>query len=433
MPLLIEMSVDPQSCSSKALLSALTKVANYLLRLAEARISCISSALVTLTAMLSSSLANATIGDTFRPYAEASYGYEDNLLRLSPLQLSGSNGADSYRRFDVGMLLDKSLGRQHVSGNVKLSRTTFEKFTGLDNDAKDARATWNWQLGNYLDGTLGTQYLQGLAPFSEFRTSLRNIKTQKNTFTDAKWHFAPSWRFYAAASQQSVGYELLSQQIGNRHEDTQELGIDYLPATSSSLGVVFRRTRDNYPVQQQLGTLIVGNSYRQSEYKLKADWAVSGKSRLQFLGGFVQRDYDSFQSRNKNAPNVRISGTWQPTGKINVAVSAFHEISPSDDLSVNYSINNGISASSTWDISSKVRLEALLRRENRDYNSAATLLATFPGNRQEDYRFVSSQMTYTPREGLQLTANVFRDTLNSTFSLRSYRAEGIVVGLRAVF
>ena len=382
---------------------------------------------------LSASFASAIVGDPVRPFAEISYAHETNLLRAAPTQLHGDSGADSYRRVDAGVVLDKSFGRQHVSGNFKLSRTLFEKFTGLDNQAKDLQATWNWQVGNDVEGNLGAQYTQGLAPFSEFRSNVRNLRTQKNSFVDAKWRVYSNWSLHAGVTHQSLAYDFFRQQIGNRNEDAQEIGLDYLPASGSSIGVVFRRTRDSYPVQQQLGTLVVANSYRQNDYKLKADWIVSGKSRLQFLGGVVQRDYDVFQSRNKTAPSVRITDIWQPTNKIKLVLAAYHEISPSDDLTVNYSVNNGVSLATSWDVLAKVRLDALLRRENRDFNAASAFSAASPSNRLEKSRFGSVQLTWSPRQDVQLTTSLFRDDLDATFAQRAYRAAGAVVGLRAVY
>lgn len=377
--------------------------------------------------------ANAAAGDTLRPYVDISYAHEDNLLRLSPSQLIDGNGADSYRRLDTGLTLDRTIGRQHVSGDLKLSRTMFEKFVALNNDSKDAHATWNWQLGNKVDGNFGAQYTQALAPFTEFRSSQRNVKTVKNTFGEAKWRIHPSWSLHIGATHQTLAYDLSSQQIGNRNEDTQELGLDFLPATGSSVGVVLRRTHDSYPVQQLLGALIVGNSYRQHDYKLKADWILSSKTRLQFLGGLVQRDYETFQSRNKTTPSIRTTGIWQASVKTNVTVVAYHDISPSDDLSVNYSVNNGVSLASSWEVSNKVHLDAFFRRENRDFNAASAFSSVLPVNRQEKSRFGSIQLSYVPRKDVQLTTSVFRDDLDATFAQRSYRAEGVVLGLRSTY
>lgn len=392
-----------------------------------------SRAAILLLASLFTKPVNAIVGDAIRPFVEVSYAHDNNLLRLPPSQLNGGNGADSTKTLDTGILLDKSFGRQHISGNVKFSRTRFEKFTGLDNDAKDIQASWNWQIGNHLEGNVGSQYKQGLAPFSELRSNVRDVKTQKNSFLDAKLRLKPSWSLHAGVTRQSLSYDLPTQQIGNRIEDAQEVGLDYLPSSGSSVGGVFRRTRATYPVQQQLGALVVANSYRQNDVKLKVDWILSSKSRLQFLGGVVQREYDVFQSRNKTAPSVRVTGNWQPTSKINMVLSGYHEISPSDDLTINYSVVSGVSLSSSWDLLTKVRLDALLRRENRDFNAASAFSASLPFNRVEKSRFGSLQLTWSPQQNLQLTASLFRDDLDSTVAQRAYRAAGAVVGLRAAF
>lgn len=375
----------------------------------------------------------AAQGDTFQPYLDYAYFQESNLLRLPATQTTTPDTADTYRRAQGGMTIDKSFGRQHLSANFKFSRTAFNQFSKLDNDGKDLQANWNWHLGKNFEGNLGASYAQVLAPYTEFHGAERNLRAQRREFFDAAWRFHPSWRLHAGLTQFELEHDLASQKFGDRSEDASELGLDFLAASSSSVGVLLRHIRGSFPTPQQIGPLVIDNSYSQDEYKGKIDWRISGKSRLQLLGGWVQRKHDFFPARDTSGASMRAIADWLPTGKVGASMTAWRDINASDALTASYTLNKGVSLASNWDMLAKVRVDALIKVEQRDFSGATAFTTLLPSNRQDTSRYASLTLTYSALQNLQVGASVFRDDLSSSIPQRNFRSNGMMINLRSMF
>jgi predicted chitinase len=57
------------------------------------------------------------------------------------------------------------------------------------------------------------------------------------------------------------------------------------------------------------------NAYEQNEVKAKVDWQLTGKTWLQFLGGWAKREYDNNPQRDSSEPSARLTAYWKATGK----------------------------------------------------------------------------------------------------------------------
>ncbi|MGZ5781442.1 MAG: XrtB/PEP-CTERM-associated polysaccharide biosynthesis outer membrane protein EpsL, partial [Burkholderiaceae bacterium] len=275
--------------------------------------------------------ARATVGDTIQPYLGYSYFYDDNLFRVSDTN-PAQKFSDTYRRAEGGLVFDKYFSRQHFTGSIDVNRTSFSRFSELDNDGKDLAANWNWQTGNDLDGNLRTSYSQSLTPFTDFHGQQLNIRVQRHQSFDAGWRVQPSWRLRGAVGHDTLNYNLDSQSALDNNTNTTELGLDYLAKTNSTVGVQVRRIRGDYPNPQSSGALIIDNSYVQDEYLCKIDWQATGKSRLQMLAGWAERKHKMYPERDAKGPSTRIIADWFPTGKTSLNLTAWRDFGAVDGL-----------------------------------------------------------------------------------------------------
>ena len=111
--------------------------------------------------------AGAGPSDALHLYAGVGYGHDDNLLRVPEGQPAfDGTRADSWWEREGGLIFDKTYSRQRISIVAKLSKYDFDHFKQLNYDGKDLQATWFWQLGNHLEGKVGTTYQQVLAPYT---------------------------------------------------------------------------------------------------------------------------------------------------------------------------------------------------------------------------------------------------------------------------
>ncbi|MEB0136019.1 hypothetical protein QN362_11825 [Actimicrobium sp. CCC2.4] len=370
-------------------------------------------------------------GDVFTPYVGIVVSHDDNLFRLSGpeealLRLGTSSLSDTYRRLNVGLAIDKQISQQRITANLGLNRTAYNRFTQLDNDGKDLQVNLNWHLGTHVEGNIGTTYVESLTPFSDLRaTTERNLRTQKRLFADGAWRFHPSWQVRGSVAQDKLNYALASQRGFNRDLNTEVVGIDYLSPTKSSVGIQAGHSSASY-----LSSI---NNYSQNELKGKIDWYATGKSRLQFLGGYVERKHDGAPERDYSGTNARVVATHALTGKIGLTANVYREIGSIDDLINSYSLNNGVSLEAAWEISPKTRLAAQLLNERRSYAPNAALVGQGGADREDTYRRASLIGNYAATRKWSLLLIAYRDQQTSNQTFGNYRATGLSLNSRYDF
>jgi exopolysaccharide biosynthesis operon protein EpsL len=370
--------------------------------------------------------------DVLRPYVGYGFAYDDNALG----QANGVDGkqSDTSHHAEAGLIFNKRVSQQVLSAKLNFSRVKYSKLGQLDHNAKDLLANWNWHAGSHLDGNVGASYLEALTPYASSIDSQRNLRTQRREFADGGWRLHPSWRVRAGVSREKVNYDLDAQKAADRNEKTGELGLDYLAAAGNTVGVQLRHTRGDLPNPQLIGAQLVDNSFDQNEIKAKVNWIVTGKTQLQFLGGFVRRKHDVEPARDYSGFNARVIGNWQPTGKIGVTLSGWREIGALDDLTASYTLNQGLSAGAGWELSSKLKLDAVLKHETSDFSGAAPFAAVSPDrDRKDTFLTASVKLTYRPIDRLQLGVLAYRKNRNSNLDGNSSTNNGVMLSSRYEF
>lgn len=369
--------------------------------------------------------ASAAISDTISPFIATSYSYDDNLFRLDD-KVPGFDGqrSDTSRQVQAGFLINRPIGRQLLTGQVKWSRVYFDHFDQLDYTGKDYLADLEWHIANHLEGHVGASYSQTLTPFSDLQSSDRNLRTIRREYVNGGWRFHPSWRVRGGFSRDKYTYDSIAQKISDRQEDATELGVDYLPASESRIGIQLRHLKGTYPNRANLAAFGIEQGYEQDEVKANIYWRFSGVTQVQLLGGWVRRKNDLFSGRDSSGANGRVTVYWAPLGKVRFTGSLWHEFAAVENSLITSSLNNGASLAAAWDISAKVRMDAQVRREKRDFSAASGLV--LPNDVSDTTRTASIGLTYAPQPNIQLGINAFQDTRKGApiINTGSYRAKG---------
>jgi len=376
--------------------------------------------------------------DAVTPYAGYSVGHDSNLLRLQNSAAAqamgiGSGLSDTTQRYLFGLAVDKTLSRQHLTANLNVTKVDYDRFGQLDHYDKNLAANWNWHAGDHFEGNIGASYSQGLTPFIDFHLLERNIRTQENVYADGSWLFHPSWRVRGGLTYSKLSYDLASQQPGDNTQNKTELGLDYLAASGSTIGLQLRHTHADYPNPELDNGLLVFNGYNQDEIKAKIDWLVSGKTQLHFLGGWVSRKQDALPARNFSGVNTRLSADWSPTGKIGLTVSGWREIGAVDDVSTVYSLNHGASLASAWQYSEKIQLVAQYKYQKRDFG-AASGTGTFGSLNQNDVlRDTALSVVYNPTQRWRVQLSGIRSTQTLKNGPGGFVSNGVTLNTRYAF
>ena len=377
--------------------------------------------------------ASAAPGDSLHPYVGLGYGHDDNLLRVPEgFPAFGKQLGDSWYQADAGLLFDHTYSRQRIKGHAKLSKVKFNHFQQLDYDGHDVEATWNWQVGNRVDGKLGGIYSQSLGSYTDLRSDQRNLRRQRSTFFDGGWRLHPSYRLRAGVSKDKFSYDLADQRANDRTEDAYEAGADYLSASGSEIGLVLRKVKGKYPNRRAVGQQLIDDDYDQDEFKARVLWVAGGSTTVQALGGWVNRRQRSLGD-DTSGFNGRISAAYKRSGAISYNAALWRDFAPIESNVLNYTLNKGASVGVAWDVSAKVKVDAGAVYERRAYN--ARLLAIPGGDLKDAIRSASLRATWKPRQSVQVSATLARQARTGALFLGSgnVKSTSIMLNVSAQF
>jgi len=370
--------------------------------------------------------AAAAISDTVHPFVSVGYSYEDNLLRL-PDDTPGFTGSrsDTIRQEQAGVDFERPFGRQVLTAEAKVSRVNFDHYDQLNYNGKDYSAAWQWHLVENFDGHLGGAYSQTLTPFTDFHVSELNLRTTRHEYADGTWRFFPSWQVHTGFTRDKFNYDLDIQQFNNRTEDAAEAGFDFLASSGSRFGFVARRLRGSYQNQQSIGNIVLDNGYVQDEYKANVFWTVSGVTQVQALVGWAKRKHNFFTDRDSSGANGRATVIWRPLGLVKFTGIVWREFAAVESVLVNNSLNKGQSLEASWDASAKLRVDASLRHEKRDFSKLSGIV--IPGSSTDVSRNVTAGVTYLPQQFVQFGISVFHEKRNGSpyIGTGDYTANGV--------
>jgi len=366
---------------------------------------------------VSSMSAMADPADPVAPYASYTETYNSNLLSLAnsadAIKTIGSpNLSDVYRTEIVGLAIDDIFGLQHITADINDTAVQFRRFSTMNYEAPAARGNWKWDIQDTLTGNFGASYVKSLTPSLYFHLPEKNLQVVKMANFDIAWLFHPSWRATASVDAFELIFDLPVQQPYMRNAYQSLLGIDYLTADASSVGLQVGKLRTYFPNPEQFGTELIANNSSQDEFKAKIEWNFSAKTQLEFLGGWVHRKYEVLKTEDYSGWNERLGMTWLPSSKLNLKAQAWREITAVDGLSTSYSIDQGGSFNTIWKPTEKISLEEQLTVEKHSLAETLSIIsgAPVPG------------ISYTSRTGMLILT--YAPTLNWKFiTSASYTAQ----------
>lgn len=387
---------------------------------------------VALAAMLCCGTATAAISDTIHPFVALGYTYDDNLLRL-PENFPVEQRSDRATQAQAGILFDRPIGRQRLTGRAKVSRVTFDHFDELDYNGKDFGADLAWQLGNRWSGNAGGAYVETLTPFSDFHVSERNLRRQRTKYLNGAYRFHAYWQVRGAFVRNQFDYELPAQRINNRTEDVSEAGFDYLARSGSKIGLVARHLKGSYDNERVFAGTRFSNDYSQDELKVSVNWLLSSITQVQVLAGYAKRKHAEFYGGETSGANGRITATWAPFDRLRFNGSAWREFAAVESSVVTSSFNKGVSAGATWDVAAKVQATATVRRENREFEQSPGIV--FTGDPRDRLHGATLGLTWLPRSAVQVGVTAFRDSRSGSPLVGSsdYRAKGASLNVSVQF
>lgn len=369
--------------------------------------------------------ARAALSDTLHPFGGVIFSYDDNLLRLrdQPGQDAGDR-SDKYRTEYVGLSLDRPVGLQRFVATAQASKVQFDRFDLFNYTGKQANGTWYWALGTRLSGSLGASYNESLPAFTDYHSTERNLRTNRNQNFDLRYRFHPSWQVRGGVQRNDSRNSLASQTFLDRDGHSGNVGFDYLAASGSTIGLQLGSVYGDYLQPRRLNGVVSMQSYRQDEAKLKVSWKYSPVTQIEFLGGWARRKNEAITHSDSSGFDGRLAADWSPAASVKLSANLWREYTPFDGVNTfAYSQDKGASLSGVWAVQARVRLNADARYLRRDLTPAAGVVVALQP--EDSFRRVSAGASYVFHESLTLNLSAFRETRTSNSLLTNgYRANG---------
>ena len=391
--------------------------------------------------------AMAKEGDTFRPFVSLGHFYDSNLFRLADDESPGLTRDDRYSLLSAGLNVDWKPARQQVIVNATKTWVRYDRNTVYDFDGGDYKATWNWQLGNRLSGSLGAAESLSQSNFDSVGL-INNEVTRQRYFGRAEWEFHPRWRIGGGVDETdntNTAPTLISNDYQRQEKD---IVLSYQTPKGSRLRAQLRRIDAEFPNPELVSfasffgfvfpTEVADNSFKQTEYNLLGDWRVSGKLTLRGQAGWVDREYKNVLRGNLAGPpqlverpdfsgfSGRMSADWYATGKTLLSLSVYRELGGAGDINAISVLKSGGSLNGVWLIREKWRLNAGGTYENRDFEGD-------PDQRNDDTLGSSLSLSYLPIRALSIDVGVRAGRRDSSNPVEDYTFHSWFANVRGDF
>lgn len=385
-------------------------------------------------AILSPLAADASQDDALMIFAMQDLTWEDNLFRVADGARPVIDGVRRPRgdRLSVtrlGVQFDRSYSRQQLTAELALSQSDYLEFDHLDFTAHNFRAGWQWALGNQWNGLFSAEQSERLRSFSDRIGTVGSINTHRRYRVDARYLMHPEWSVGAGWTRTDSRFDDRESARSEYIEDGLEGLLQYRSLAGSTLALVVRTTDGRYPERNEAAMSIT--RYTQRDLLLRADWAVSGHSRLTGHAGYTARQYPQSGDKDFNGFTGRLTFDWRPSGKVAIGVTGRREMGAREDVADNFVVTRAVSIDPMWGLTSKVRVRGRLEWLRRDYGGDPFGIAAPDRDDRTQARGIA--LEWSPIRNLALQLGARKERRSSSDAAHGYRASSLFISAQCTF
>lgn len=366
--------------------------------------------------------AMAFFDDQLQLFVSETVNSDSNVFRLSKDQdprtvIGSSSKNDLYTTTSVGFNVDVPVSLQRFQFGYNFNRTHYRRFSDLDNDGHDGRATWLWQLGSSLNGQLGYTESTRLASFLDIQGTSGNSVSIKRHFGNATYMLTPSWELQAGVAEETWKNSNPAFQENDVDLTNTEASISYVSPSRNKIGLSLRQQDADFKQPEIISGSPFINNYKHRSLGVVTDWTITPKSHLNLRVDHANRDFDQTSRQDYSGNTFRAAYDWKATGKFTLNVIAQRDINTVDDNTTNLVLAKGIALNPTLDLTDKVRLSAAYDYSNREYLSDPVQT-----DRVDHVRTSTAAILYRPARlfTMSLSAQHLKRTSNTPLEDTSY-------------
>jgi hypothetical protein len=355
--------------------------------------------------------------------------YDSNLLRRN----AGDN-EDFVQRLGGGIALtQRVIGRQTAHLEGRLDAYLYNNFSTLDNIGYSALGEWRWEIGNDLAGVLGISRRRYQAAPAETQRAAEDPITVTRYTATGGWRLGPTVRLRGGTEY--VDYQ--RPQAGNIQLKTLigYVGADYVTNLGNTLGVEFRQTNGDAPVNVLIDPTgqFGGNHFTQRDVMVNTGWVFSPQWRLTGRVGRTTRTYDVLPDRNFTGPTWRAAVDWLPGYKTTLTFETYKEISSIIDIIASHVVIRGVAFGPSWAPTAKLAFSLRAFRNHQSFvDTPGAAVGTAPAH-EEIVRGIRLGAFWEVQRRVDVTLAIDHGERESNFIGRNFRYNAFVGNIRYTF
>jgi hypothetical protein len=290
--------------------------------------------------------------------------YDSNILRRP----TGNNQEFVQRLGGGADYTQRIIGRQTLHAEGRVDGYAYYQFPDLDNVGYSGLGEWRWELGNDLAGVIAASRRKFQASLTEIQRAAVDPITETRYRATGGWLLGPSMR--VRGGLEHVDYERPAFRIAELSANAAYTGVDYVSALGNTVGLEYRETRGDAPVNQLIDPLgiFVNNDFRQRDLMLTGAWIFSPQLRLGGRVGHTERHYTQLPGRDFNGPTYRVALDWLPGYKTVLTLETYKEISSIIDIASTHVVIKGVAFGPGWAPTAKLSFTARVFRNHQVFS-----------------------------------------------------------------
>ncbi len=353
---------------------------------------------------------------------------DNNVFRL-PEGSSATTPSGEPARGDVittmaiGASVEIPISRQRLALSYDINRLRYANFTGLDFNARDGRAVWNWEAGRLLTGSAGISQTKSISDFATTIGRVANVLTVTREFFNVAYPFHTNWQLNGGVSHVKASNDQTSNRVSDNDANTINGELRYITGNANYLGLFGTRSAVDFPnaLTAADGTRF-DNSYKQNTAGATAGYNVSGVSNLQASISRSQRVSAQAGSSSSTATTGSLAFNWLPTGMTTVGLRLARDFAPPDNITVTGSVANSFGLNASWRPMTKIIVRGNAGWLNREYISSPGLSTT---RRQDKTTNQSVSLAYAAHDRLMITLAATNEHRGSDLPSAVYTTRGV--------
>jgi len=215
------------------------------------------------------------------------------------------------------------------------------------------------------------------------------------TFGSLRYAMGPHIAVFGGVMSTDVSMGQDALKINDNRRNAVDVGMEYATGASSTLNLDYRHTQADYSQNGVLNGVEFDQDYRDDTARLTFRDALTEKSQLEALIGYLKRTYPDTVIGAFSGYIWRLSYDWRPTDKTEILFSGSRDLQADLSAQTDYYVSKAFSIAPTWTPTEKISLSLVLVHDEQDFIGVNEFVASV-GSRRDRINSGQVNLGYTP-------------------------------------